>query len=400
VPRKKTRRRGTGEGAIFESTRTRTRKDGTTYSETRWEGKVSLGFDSEGKRQRRTVYGDTQRDVIEKIAAIRGEIADGTFSQSTLTVKGYLKRWLTEKARQVKPRTTDFYAEVIGRHIVPRIGKIQVTKLTPLMVQTFVGEVADEVSVNTANHCRTTLFTALKQAVRWQVIARNPVDAVEKLKDTKRPMVIWTLPQAASFLSVARDHRLYAAFHLAIATGLRRGEILGLRWHDIRGSTLHVAQSFVPSRGKILISTPKTGRGVRRVALSPGLLEVLGEHRQRIERERERVGDLWPDLDLVFPSEIGTPLHPRNFQRTWDELQAKANARLQERGEQPLPHARIHDLRHLNVSLRRHLGQDPKLVADQIGHVDPAFTLRLYSHLFEHERQAAAVDLKEALGHE
>jgi integrase len=145
----------------------------------------------------------------------------------------------------------------------------------------------------------------------------------------------------------------------------RRGEILGLRWTDIRDNTLHVGQTVVDSRGKVMFSTPRTGRGTRRVALSPDLLEVLDTHRQRVEVERQQSSDLWVDSGLVFTTSAGTPIHPRNFGRTWYALQDETLTRLRKELEaagksvdgEIFPHARFHDLRHLNVSIRRRLGQ-------------------------------------------
>jgi integrase len=258
------------------------------------------------------------------------------------------------------------------------------------------------------------MFTALKQAVRWQVIPRNPVEAVDKLKEQPRDMQIWAPTEAARFLDSIRGHRLYAAFYLAMSTGLRRGEVLGLCWQEIKGNVLSVRRSVIESRGRILISTPKTSKGVRRVTLSPDVIDVLEQHRQRQEAEREFLGAAWPDrdLDFVFATELGTLIHPRNFERTWYGLQDKTRASWREELEKVedaeglakldsgelFPQVRFHDLRHLNVSIRRKQGQDAKLIADQIGHTDASFTMRYYGGIFEEDRMNSAVDLTKALG--
>ena len=411
MPRKRSRRRGKGEGSIFEFERKINRKDGSTYIYKGWQGEVLLGYHDDGKRKRKTVYGKTQGEVIKKIAEVRGEVADGTYAETDLTLKSYLERWLKEKERQVRPRTVEFYRDLVRRHIIPNLGRVRLANLTPLQVQTLVGDVADTASINAANQVRTTLFTAMKQAVRWQLVTRYPVEAVEKLKHSPRDMVIWTPEQAAQFLAVAREHRLYAAFYLALSTGLRRGEVLGVRWQDLKENTLHVMQTLVENGGQAVLSTPKTVKGSRRVALSADVVDVLALHRQHVDSDRakrEQAGVLWVDSGLVFTTEAGTPIHPRNFERTWYGLQAETRARLRRElgtaGEgltdaAVFPHSRFHDLRHLNVSIRRRMGQDAKLIADQIGHSDPAFTMRLYAHLFDDERLSAAVDLRQALGH-
>lgn len=165
---------------------------------------------------------------------------------------------------------------------------------------------------------------------------------------------------------------------------MRRGELLGLCWQDIKGSTLHIRQTVTDLGGKVGISTPKTEKGNRRVTVSPDVIAVLEQHRLRQDAEKSMLREVWPDTGLVFTNEKGGAIHPRNLTRTWYALQRKAG----------VPKVRIHDLRHLNVSIRRKQGQDAKLIADQIGHTDPAFTMRLYTHLFDDDRQGAAINLE------
>jgi integrase len=255
-----------------------------------------------------------------------------------------------------------------------------------------VGELADQVGVRTANICRTVLYSALKQAIRWQLVMVNPVEAVDPLKETSREMTLWAPHEVVRFLEVAASHRLYALFYLVILTGLRRGEALGLCWQDVHGDNLMVRRSLTLVDGKPVLSPPKTAKGIRRVALSSDALSVLDEHRARQQALREFVGEAWGgsrwhDFDLVFTSELGTAIHPRNLERSWYVLQEKAG----------VPRVRLHDLRHLNVSLRRKQGQDAKLIADQVGHTNPAFTMRLYTHLFDDDRRGAALSMTDLL---
>ena len=193
--------------------------------------------------------------------------------------------------------------------------------------------------------------------------------------------------ESARFLDAVRSHRLYALFCLAMSTGMRRGEVLGVRWGDIEGHNLYVRQTVIECRGSVMLSTPKTKKGERRLTLSSDVLEVLAEHRKRQEAEARFLSAAWPNTGLVFTSTVGSFIPPRNMLQTYKELQERAG----------VPHVRFHDLRHLNVSIRRAQGQDAKLIADQVGHADPAFTMRQYAHLFETERQTAAVNLRDAL---
>lgn len=410
-------RRAKGEGSIVK------RKDGT------WQAELLLGYSDEGKRQRKFVYGKTQKEVRGKLDAIKQSIANGTFSDTKMTVRAYLEEWLKEKARQVKPRTAELYSYYAKSHIAPSIGRIQLSKLTPVQVQGLLRDVttkaASEIDrrkksasdaspeavrdagVRTANICRTILFSALKQAVRWQLIARNPVEAVDPLKVQKKELVLWTLPEAAHFLDTARPHRLHALFYLALSTGMRRGELLGLRWQDIEGSTIHVRQSLNLVDNKITFGVPKTDKGRRRVAISPDVLDALATHQKLQEAERKNLGTLWPDCGLVFTTEVGTPLYPRNLERAWYALQNKArNAWLDEATKQAdeeavrklrngslFPHIRFHDLRHLHASIAIRQGMDVKMLADRLGHSRTSLTLDVYTHLFEDQRANSAVDI-------
>lgn len=160
-----------------------------------------------------------------------------------------------------------------------------------------------------------------------------------------------------------------------MATGLRHGEALALRWDDVQADRLRVTAS-------------KTPKGARVVGLTADLRDVLDRHREQQKAEYLQLGEAWGEAGLVFTSEVGTKLNKRNVTRLRRKLEDAAG----------VPHATMHDLRHLNVSLQRLLKQDQKLIADQIGHRDPAFTVRLYTHLFDEERQTAGIDLREAFG--
>jgi integrase len=368
-------KRAHGEGTITQ------RKDGT------WMGQVSLGYSEDGKRQRKTIYGKTQKEVRAKLDELKQQAASGSLSLPKLTVKEYLMRWLREKERQVKPRTHELYSDWADRLLSPRIGRLQLDKLTPLQVQNAVGDIADKIGVSTANKCRKMLYGALKQAVRWQLVSRNVCEAVDPLKEEPRDMLLWTTDEAVRFLDAIQVHRFYAAFYIAMCTGLRRGEILGLRWSDLRGDSLYIQRSLTVVNKKPTFSTPKTRRGTRFVTLPADAIAVLEQHRQRQGAEAAFLGTAWPDTDQIFTTITGTLVDPRSFNKRFNALQEQAS----------VPHVRLHDLRHLHVSLLVRRGTDLRTIADRVGHADPAFTLRKYAHMFEEQRRAAAVNLRELL---
>jgi integrase len=376
MARKRSTRRGRGEGSVFEQ------PNGT------WRGKVTTGYGEEGKQRFKWVSGRTQAEALAKLAQVKQQLANGTYSDTKLTVKAYLERWLDEKKRHVKPSTMDTYRRQCSVHITPKLGRKGLDKLTPLDVQSLMGELADSTGVRTANACRTLLFSAYKQAIRWQLVARNPVEATDPLRVARKDVEIWTGAQAAHFLDTARPHRNFAAFYLLMATGLRRGELLGLRWTDVSKRELYIRQQLTYRDGAFIFSPPKTTRGTRRIAITPDVYEVLEAHHRAQQGQRGQLGGLWPETGLVFVSEAGTPIHPRNFERSWEQLKKAAN----------MPPTRLHDLRHLHVSLLVKQGVDPQAIADRLGHTDASFTLRRYSHMFEEHRERSAISLGVLLG--
>lgn len=209
------------------------------------------------------------------------------------------------------------------------------------------------------------------------------MDAVDAFKQEREAMKLWTMHEAAQFLDMSRGHRLYALFYLAMSTGLRCGELLGLEWGDIKGNALSVRRSLIHVRGKLDISTHKTKKGERRVALSDDVLEVLDQHRQRQAAERTLLGEAWPRTELVFASVVGTWIHPRNLARTWHHLQ----------GDAKVTRVRLHDLRHLHASIAIKEGMDAKVLADRLGHARASFTLDVYTHLFDEQRANSAVSI-------
>lgn len=210
---------------------------------------------------------------------------------------------------------------------------------------------------------------------------------VARVRETKRDMTLWTPKQESAFLAKAKEHRLYALFYLAITSGLRIGELLGLRWDDLRDGTLHVQRALTRTEGQLCLASTKTQKGTRHVPLADDTLEVLAAHRAAQQREREFLGDAWEQPGHMFVSEIGSYLDPRNVTRVWHGLQDQAE----------VPRAPLHDARHLHVSLLIKHGFDAKTIADRVGHTNPGITLRTYTHLFDEQRQAAAVPLSTLL---
>lgn len=403
----KTKARGNGEGTIYK--RDVTRKDGSAFE--RWEGKVIVGYDASGKSRRKTVYGKSEQEVIRKVLELRQKVVTGTYNDVKLTVGAYLDRWHDGRKGKEEATTFSEYARLIRQHINPRLGGLKLEKVKPLHIQNAIMDIAANSGPPTANKCRAILFTAFKQAVRWEVMHRNPVEAVDALPVEKKPLILWGPEECVRFLDSARQHRLFPLFYLDMVTGLRRGELLGLWWSDLRGRALNIVRAVVMVDGKLTLTTTKTENGERWVSLADDALEVLEMHRARQAEERARAKVPWPDLNYIFLSNTGTLVRPDNLRRLRLELIAEARQAWLEEAQAAgdsatvkaleartlLPDIRLHDFRHLHATMLIRAGKDPRAVADRLGHARASFTLDRYAHVFEEQRVDTALSLASLL---
>jgi len=212
-------KRANGEGSVYKI------KNG------RWRADLTLGFNAKtGKQVRRTKSAKTRSEaklLLKGLQEHYGALPAGT---GTRTLETYLGDWLTTKSGSVRPRTLDSYQRTLTRHINPILGKTNLEDLKTYDIQRLIDAVAKNSGKRTANYVRTVLSIALNQAVKWQLMVRNPVLGTLKQGYEPRPQTIWTPVQVRQFLSIASHHRLYALFYVAPATGLRRGELIGLQW--------------------------------------------------------------------------------------------------------------------------------------------------------------------------
>jgi integrase len=408
---KRFRKASNNSGSIFK--RLRKRRDGTTYEV--WVGQLSKGKDGKGDRERTPqVYGKTEAEVLAKLEKQKREMATGTYSDDKRTVGEYMESWLEHISLSLKGNSYLNYDYFTGK-VTDKLGGVKLLKLTPAHVREMMKELAEEQSAYCANGARKILSRALKQAVKDGVIHKNSCDATKPLKHEKRPDVILTNDEVMLLLSAARTHRAYAAYYLALATGMRRGEVLGLRWEDINLEEGYLQVTKTISKNKqgryILGKTPKTEDSRRRVMLDAETVAILQEHRLKQAAEAKDLGDAWQEekhLGLVFTSRAGTMFEMRSYYRIWHGFQDEARAAYIALGQtddekqvrtkqievgKVFPRARPHDCRHMHVSLLNKAGVDARTIADRLGHKDPAFTLQRYAHVFEDQRKAAAIPL-------
>lgn len=358
----RSKQRGHGEGSIYQ------RKDG------RWVASITV----EG-RKRKTLYGKTRKEVAEKLHKALQDRRQGILATGPRQKLGeYLEHWL-EKVHKPGIRLTTYagYRNVLDNHLLPGLGHIQLQGLTPQQVQAFYArELEDGLSPRTlVSMVHVVLHKALDDAVRWNLVPRNVCDAVSLPRFSVESSIrSLTRDQAQKLLEVARGHRLEALLTVALVTGMRRGELLALRWSDIDMETgsVQVLRTVSRIRGRgYVVTEPKTAKGRRRVMLPGPVVEVLKQHRVRQLEMRLRVGSTWQENDLVFCNMYGRYQHPDHMVEQFQRLLKNAG----------LPHLRFHDLRHSAATLLLAMGVHPKVVQELLGHSDIGVTMDIYSHV-------------------
>lgn len=307
------------------------------------------------------------------------------------TVRTYLEGWLAAIQGNVRPKTHRGYSDYCRLHIIPTLGNVRMAKLTPQQLQTLYSKLLEKgLSPTTVHHIHATLHRAFEQAVRWGVVARNVADLVDPPRRGRREMRVLSPEQARALLEAAREDRLEALYVLAISSGLRQGELLGLRWADVDldAARLHVRAIMQRTREGIGLREPKTASSRRQIALTGMAIAALRRHRTRQAEERLKAGPEWQDNDLVFPNGHGKPIEQTNLQRrSFKPLLEKAG----------LPDIRFHDLRHTAATLLLKQRVPAKVVSEMLGHSQVGVTLNIYSHVLPDMQEEAAAAMEAAL---
>lgn len=369
-----TKRRGRGEGSIH-----------FLESKKLWCAQLTTGYNEIGLRKRRYVYGQTKKDVQKKLLELQTQ-ASGSFSDpKRMRVTDYLKHWLEDVAKPtIRESTFVRYEGLLRLHVMPSIGGLQLNAIQPSHIQNLYRQLEkDGASPRTREFVHAVLRKALQQALRWGYVQRNVCDLVTKARVPKRTMNCWNVAQVNHFLEVARGDRLFALYVIALTTGLRQGELFGLRWEDIdlHQNSLSVQRIVCEVAGRISFGEPKTAKGRRRVELPASAVVALKEHRERMLQEGLHLG-------LVFCNAKGGPISKSNFRRdSFLPLLKEGN----------FSHTRFHDLRHTAATLLLSQGVHPKIVQERLGHAQIAITLDTYSHVLPSMQKEAAQKLDELL---
>lgn len=365
----------------------------------RWEGRYSIGFNpGTGRQIQKSVYGKTQKEVRQKLNKIVSEIDDGTYVQPTkITVREWLSIWVEEYLGNVKPYTRKAYEDRIRLHIVPAIGAVKLTELTPPMVQKFINNLGKDstqrvaLSPKTIKNIHGVLHRSLHQAVIIGYIRTNPGDNCT-LPRVIRPEITPMDDQTiAQFLQACKNERYRELFLITLFTGLRQGEVLGLEWNciDWEHGTMTVKRQLQREKkpqGKFYLSTLKNGK-TRTICLAPFVLNLFKERLEQQARERLNAYDLWHEdfPGLVFETETGGHVSHTTVRKHFKRIVKSMG----------IPEQRFHDLRHSFAVLSLQNGDDIKTVQENLGHHSAAFTLDVYSHVTDRMRQNSAHRMQE-----
>ncbi|MER7965315.1 tyrosine-type recombinase/integrase [Streptomyces ardesiacus] len=407
------KRRANGEGTITK------RKDGRYQA-------AAYVYRPDGTRTRRFVYGKTREEVADKLTEMQEQTRQGIpAASSTMAFGDYLTYWLAAIApERLKPATLNSYEGLSRLYIRPALGKKRLNRLSPADVRRFLSEFkssclcclrgADKErpegkrtccavgrccerrpSARTVQYVHAVLRSALQQAIREELIARNVARIVETPTADRKEVRPLDAGEAKALLKTARSHRLYALWLLLVSTGLRRGEVLGLTWSDVdlNAGTLRVRRNVQRIRRELIFGTPKTMRSVRTVSLPQRCVQALTQHRAAQDRERKIAGPKWKPAEgqpagLIFTTSTGRVIDPRGLNRMLTILCRDAR----------VPRVRVHDLRHTCASLLLAQGVDARTIMETLGHSTITMTLDTYAHVMGTTLRAAADRMDDALG--
>ena len=343
--------------------------------------RIDIPTETPGERKQKTRHFDKKRDAEQWLTKINNAINEGVYIQPSARPLGeWVSEWLHTYGKiDIRDSTLATYETYIKNHIKPGIGHIPLKKLTPHAIQEFYNDL--DLAPASVKYVHSILRKALEKAVALEHLRSNPADgdkvSVPKKNNEKNELQYWNKKQTKKFLESAKEHTnpIYATlFYLAVWTGMRRGELIGLRWQDINfvKSELYVRQSITRDpQGTYHINGPKSNTSKRKIDLDQWTLTKLKQHQDYMENLQADLGDAFEQSDLVFTSTVGKRINVSNLRRAFNNVIDHAN----------IPKIRFHDLRHTHASMLLQDGAHPKVVQERLGHSSIQITMDIYSHL-------------------
>jgi integrase len=349
------------------------------------------------RKRRWHSFKGTKRGAQIECARLISEIQNGSYlAPDKTTFAEFAERWLTHVKSQVSPKSHERYSEIMRKNVVPLIGAVVLTKLKPAVISEAYARALESgrrdgtggLSPRTVHHMHRLIRQSLAQAVKWELLTRNPADAVDPPRVERTAMNTYSLPQTGELIDAMRGTRLFVPTLLAVLLGMRRGEIAALRWKavDLDTGQLAVIESAEQMNGTVRLKPPKNGRS-RTVALATTITEELHAHRAAQAQELLKLGVRLTEDHFVCTHADGRMMQPTWITHEWIAL-------ISETG---LPRIRFHDLRHAHATHMLAGGIHPKIASERLGHSKVGITLDLYSHVMPGMQENAAAQVDAAL---
>ncbi len=361
-----------------------------------WTVRIFLGRDTNGKRKyfNKTIHG-TKKDAQKYLTAKLREKDLGVFIEpASIGLGEYLDKWLEEIAKpRLRKSTFSSYEAVLKNYVKANLGTKRLSDIQAYEVQKLYNDLIKQgLSSRTVRYAHVVFSSAMKQAIKWKMIAQNPCELCELPRLEKNEMKYLSPEETTKFLDVAKDTKHFVVFLLVIESGMRPEEYLALQWKDIdfEQKALSVRRAIVWNRkgGGFNFTEPKTKKSRRSIPISNSVINALKTHRRKQLEEKLKLGAAYQNLDLVFASEVGTPIQPKNLlDRHFRPLLIKAE----------LPSLRLYDLRHTTATLLLSAGENPKVVSERLGHASIVLTLDTYSHVLPTMQESATNKLEKMM---
>ncbi|MGV3467360.1 MAG: tyrosine-type recombinase/integrase [Heyndrickxia sp.] len=359
-----------------------------------WQFTIDIGKDPvTGKRKQMSKGGFKSEKEAQKAAReLMVAMDQGTnLLKGKVTFKSFFQKWFYNQYRnQVDETTFETRKYSFENHIIPYFGDKLLRDIKVYDIDVFYNQKVQEgIKPATIGIFRSILNCGFEQAIIWDVMKTNPVRKAKPPRIEDKDVVTWSVKEVEHFLNVAREEGKHLPFFISLFTGLRKGEVLGLKWADIdfENKKIHLVRSLARVNNRLIFKKVKTKRSKRPIAVSEGFLDILLDARQRQQQLKESLGEAFDDQDLVVCTMYGTPMDPRNILRQLASLSKKAN----------VPYIAFHDLRHTHATLLLEKDIHPKIVAERLGHSRIQITLDRYSHVTPDMQEKAATALDDTI---
>lgn len=347
-----------------------------------WYYIVDIGRDENGKRRQKTKGGfRTKKEAQEALAVLLADLKRGEYIEDTkITFYELVSDWLQHTKPNIKQTTYAKYSRILAAHIKGSIGNLKIANLKPLHIARFYAQKSETLAPNTVRTIHNVISGSLTWAVKMGLIKKNPAENAELPKAKRRSFKVWSPVEIRQFLEAAKNRRHFPIYYLALMTGMRQGEILGLKWEDVdlENGVIHISRNWtMTDTVKQLAEGGKTEGARRSIDISQSVIDVLKEHKNKQAKELQALGI---DTDFVFTNAKGELLHPTSIREFFQDAQKAAG----------VPVIRFHDLRHTHASILLQKGVHPKIVSERLGHSSISITLDIYSHLIPTIQKEAA----------